>query len=75
MLAAMCGFLFLASDPAKDGRIVSAFMGTKGLLTHSGIIVCVKTLCKAQLQIKMQECRCFTAYQLINLTVVTIVDG
>lgn len=33
MLAAMCGFLFLASDPAKDGGFLSAFMGTKGLLT------------------------------------------
>ena len=33
MLAAMSGFLFLASDPAKDSGFLSAFMGTKGLLT------------------------------------------
>ncbi|SUM59454.1 PTS system lactose-specific transporter subunit IIBC [Staphylococcus petrasii] len=33
MMAAMCGFLFLAADPAKDGGFLSAFMGTKGLLT------------------------------------------
>ena len=29
----MCGFLFLATDSAKDGGFLSAFMGTKGLLT------------------------------------------
>lgn len=33
MLASMCEFLFLASDPAKDGGFLSAFKGTKGLLT------------------------------------------
>ncbi|MGX0039520.1 lactose PTS system EIICB component [Staphylococcus capitis] len=33
MMAAMCGFLFLAADPVKDGGFLSAFMGTKGLLT------------------------------------------
>lgn len=33
MMAAMCGFLFLAADSAKDGGFLSAFMGTKGLLT------------------------------------------
>jgi len=33
MMAAMCGFLFLAADPAKDGGFLSGFMGTKGLLT------------------------------------------
>ncbi|MCJ1655839.1 lactose-specific PTS transporter subunit EIIC [Staphylococcus sp. NRL 16/872] len=33
MMAAMCGFLFLAADQAKDGGFLSAFMGTKGLLT------------------------------------------
>ncbi|PTL02761.1 PTS lactose transporter subunit IIBC [Staphylococcus haemolyticus] len=33
MMAAMCGFLFIAADPAKDGGFLSAFMGTKGLLT------------------------------------------
>ncbi|WP_438500398.1 lactose-specific PTS transporter subunit EIIC [Staphylococcus petrasii] len=33
MMAAMCGFLFLAAAPAKDGGFLSAFMGTKGLLT------------------------------------------
>ena len=33
MMAAMCGFLFLAADPAKEGGFLSGFMGTKGLLT------------------------------------------
>lgn len=33
MLASMAGFLIMASDPAKDGGFLSAFMGTKGLLT------------------------------------------
>ncbi len=33
MMAAICGFLFLAADPVKDGGFSSAFMGTKGLLT------------------------------------------
>lgn len=33
MMASMCGFLFLAADSVKDGGFLSAFMGTKGLLT------------------------------------------
>ena len=33
MMAAMSGFLFLAADPIKEGGFLSAFMGTKGLLT------------------------------------------
>ncbi|PTF04483.1 PTS lactose transporter subunit IIBC [Staphylococcus devriesei] len=33
MMAAMAGFLFLAADPVKDGGFLSAFLGTKGLLT------------------------------------------
>lgn len=33
MMAAICGFLFLAADPVKDGGFSSAFMCTKGLLT------------------------------------------
>lgn len=33
MLASMAGFLIMAADPAKEGGFLSAFMGTKGLLT------------------------------------------
>ena len=33
MLASMVGFLIMAADPAKEGGFLSAFMGTKGLLT------------------------------------------
>lgn len=33
MLAAMIGFLILSSDPAEEGGFLSAFMGTKGLIT------------------------------------------
>ncbi|MEX2948639.1 lactose-specific PTS transporter subunit EIIC [Staphylococcus warneri] len=33
MLASICGFLFLAADPAKEGGFLNAFLGTKGLLT------------------------------------------
>lgn len=33
MMAAMSGFLFLAAHPIKEGGFLSAFMGTKGLLT------------------------------------------
>lgn len=33
MMAAMAGFLFLAADPVKEGGFLSAFLGTKGLLT------------------------------------------
>ena len=33
MLATMVGFLLMAAEPAKDGGFLTAFMGTKGLLT------------------------------------------
>ncbi len=33
MLASMVGFLLMAADPAKEGGFLTAFMGTKGLLT------------------------------------------
>ena len=62
MLAAMCGFLFLASDPAKDGGFC-AFMGTKGLLTaflSAFVTVIVYNFCvKRILQLK---CRRSTEY-------------
>ena len=32
-LATMVGFLLMAAEPAKDGGFLTAFMGTKGLLT------------------------------------------
>lgn len=59
MLAAMCGFLFLASDPAKDGGFLSAFMGTKGLLTaflSAFVTVIVYNFCvKRNITIKMPK--------------------
>ena len=33
MLATMVGFLLMAAEPAKEGGFLTAFMGTKGLLT------------------------------------------
>jgi len=33
MLASMVGFLLMAAEPAKEGGFLTAFMGTKGLLT------------------------------------------
>ncbi|HAQ0153156.1 TPA: PTS transporter subunit EIIC [Enterococcus faecium] len=33
MLASMIGFLLMAAEPAKEGGFLTAFMGTKGLLT------------------------------------------
>ena len=33
MLASMVAFLLMAADPAKEGGFLTAFMGTKGLLT------------------------------------------
>lgn len=33
MLASMVGFLLMAAEPAKGGGFLTAFMGTKGLLT------------------------------------------
>ena len=33
MLASMVGFLLMAAEPAREGGFLTAFMGTKGLLT------------------------------------------
>lgn len=33
MLASMVGFLLMAAEPAKEGGFLTAFMGTKGVLT------------------------------------------
>lgn len=59
MLVSMCGFLFLASDPAKDGGFLSAFMGTKGLLTaflSAFITVIIYYFCvKKNITIKMPK--------------------
>jgi PTS system lactose-specific IIC component len=33
LLASMVGFLLMAAEPAKEGGFLTAFMGTKGLLT------------------------------------------
>ena len=33
MLASMVGYLLMAAEPAKEGGFLTAFMGTKGLLT------------------------------------------
>ncbi len=33
MLASMVGFLLMAAEPAKEGGFLTAFTGTKGLLT------------------------------------------
>ena len=33
MLASMVGFLLMAAEPAKEGGFLTAYMGTKGLLT------------------------------------------
>ena len=59
MLVSMCGFLFLASDPAKDGGFLSAFKGTKGLLTaflSAFITVIIYYFCvKKNITIKMPK--------------------
>ena len=59
MLASMAGFLIMAADPAKEGGFLSAFMGTKGLLTAfiaAFITVNVYKICvKNNVTIRMPE--------------------
>ncbi|MGV3244542.1 lactose-specific PTS transporter subunit EIIC [Staphylococcus sp. 11262D007BW] len=59
MLASICGFLFLASNPIEAGGFDSAFMGTKGLLTaflSAFITVIVYHICvKNNVTIKMPK--------------------
>ncbi|EJN94176.1 lactose-specific PTS transporter subunit EIIC [Streptococcus ratti] len=59
MLASMAGFLIMAADPAKEGGFLSAFMGTKGLLTAfiaAFITVNVYKVCvKNNVTIRMPE--------------------
>nr|WP_165983495.1 lactose-specific PTS transporter subunit EIIC [Macrococcus goetzii] len=57
MLAAICGFLFLASDAVKVGGFSSAFLGTKGLMTAflaAFVTVIIYNFCvKRNITIKM----------------------
>ncbi|MCB5132655.1 lactose-specific PTS transporter subunit EIIC [Streptococcus mutans] len=59
MLASMAGFLIMAADTAKEGGFLSAFMGTKGLLTAfiaAFITVNVYKICvKNNVTIRMPE--------------------
>lgn len=59
MLASMIGFLLMAAEPAKDGGFLTAFMGTKGLLTAfiaAFITVNVYKVCvKNNVTIRMPE--------------------
>lgn len=59
MLASMASFLIMAADPAKEGGFLSAFMGTKGLLTAfiaAFITVNVYKVCvKNNVTIRMPE--------------------
>lgn len=59
MLAAMCGFLLLSAEQAKEGGYLNAFMGTKGLLTAflaAFITVAVYNFCmKKNITIKMPK--------------------
>ena len=59
MLASMAGFLIMAADPAKEGGFLSAFMGTKGLLTAfiaAFITVNVYKICvKNNVTVRMPE--------------------
>lgn len=59
MLASMAGFLIMAANPAKEGGFLSAFMGTKGLLTAfiaAFITVNVYKVCvKNNVTIRMPE--------------------
>lgn len=59
MLASICGFLFLASNPIEAGGFDSAFMGTKGLLTaflSAFITIIVYHICvKNNVTIKMPK--------------------
>lgn len=59
MLASICGFLFLASNPLEAGGFANAFMGTKGLLTaflSAFITVIIYNICvKNNVTIKMPK--------------------
>ncbi|MGT2959087.1 PTS lactose transporter subunit IIBC [Streptococcus bovimastitidis] len=59
MLATMVGFLLMAADPSKDGGVITAFMGTKGLLTAflaAFITVNIYKFCvKRNITIRMPE--------------------
>lgn len=59
MLVAMCGFLLLSAEQAKEGGYLNAFMGTKGLLTAflaAFITVAVYNFCmKKNITIKMPK--------------------
>lgn len=59
MLATMVGFLLMAADPSKDGGFITAFMGTKGLLTAflaAFVTVNVYKFCvKRNITIRMPE--------------------
>ncbi|MDP4460824.1 lactose-specific PTS transporter subunit EIIC [Staphylococcus hyicus] len=59
MLAAICGFLFLAANPLEEGGFANAFMGTKGLLTAflaAFITVIIYNICvKNNVTIKMPK--------------------
>ncbi|MBI5974691.1 lactose-specific PTS transporter subunit EIIC [Staphylococcus canis] len=59
ILASICGFLFLASNPLEEGGFASAFMGTKGLLTaflSAFITVMIYNICvKNNVTIKMPK--------------------
>ncbi len=59
MLAAMCGFLLLSAEQAKEGGYLNAFMGTKGLLSAflaAFITVAVYNFCmKKNITIKMPK--------------------
>lgn len=59
MLASICGFLFLASNPLEEGGFANAFMGTKGLLTaflSAFVTVIIYNICvKNNVTIKMPK--------------------
>ncbi|HEL1094437.1 TPA: PTS transporter subunit EIIC [Streptococcus equi subsp. zooepidemicus] len=59
MLAAMVGFLLMAADPAKEGGLLTGFMGTKGLLTafiSAFVTVIIYKLCvKNHVTIRMPD--------------------
>lgn len=59
MLAAICGFLFLAANPLEEGGFANAFMGTKGLLTAflaAFVTVIIYNICvKNNVTIKMPK--------------------
>ncbi|MDO4666869.1 MAG: lactose-specific PTS transporter subunit EIIC [Streptococcus sp.] len=59
LLATMVGFLLMSAEPAKDGGFLTAFMGTKGLLTAfiaAFITVNIYKICvKNNVTIRMPE--------------------